>query len=135
MKFYFAGSIRGGREKVELYIKINELLEKYGEILDRHVANPNLSNIGENVSTEEIYQRDIHWIEESDLMIAEVSMPSLGVGYELSYAERLGKRIICLCDHSVNLSAMVAGNPNFEIIRYEDSNDLLNQLNVILERI
>ena len=45
MKFYFAGAIRGGREKLDIYIKINELLERYGEILDKHVANPNVNKI------------------------------------------------------------------------------------------
>ena len=44
MKFYFAGAIRGGREKLDIYMKINELLEQYGEILDKHVANPNVNN-------------------------------------------------------------------------------------------
>ena len=128
MKFYFAGAIRGGREKLDIYIKINELLEQYGEILDKHVANPNVNIMEKNNSLEEIYNRDINWINECDVLVAEVSTPSLGVGYEISYAENLGKRIICIYDESINISAMIGGNKNFELIKYKDSDDLLSKL-------
>ena len=128
MKFYFAGAIRGGREKLDIYMKINELLEQYGEILDKHVANPNVNNMEKNNSLEEIYNRDINWINECDVLVAEVSTPSLGVGYEISYAESLGKRIICTYDESVNISAMIGGNKKFELIKYKDSADLLSKL-------
>ena len=128
MKFYFAGAIRAGREKLDIYIKINELLEKYGEILDKHVANPNVNIMEKNNSLEEIYNRDVKWIEECDIVVAEVSTPSLGVGYEISYAENLGKRIICICDENINLSAMIGGNKYFELIKYKDANDLVSKL-------
>ena len=128
MKFYFAGAIRGGREKLDIYIKINELLEKYGEVLDKHVANPNVDTMEKNNSLEEIYNRDINWISECDVLIAEVSTPSLGVGYEISYAEKLGKRIICIYDESIKISAMIGGNKYFEIIKYKDSDELLSKL-------
>ncbi|MEI7962017.1 MAG: nucleoside 2-deoxyribosyltransferase [archaeon] len=43
-----------------------------------------------------IFDRDVAWIKEADLVVAEVSMPSVGVGYEIGFAESLGKKIICL---------------------------------------
>lgn len=128
MKFYFAGAIRGGRERIDIYIKINKLLEEYGEILDTHVANPNVNKMEKSLSLNEIYERDINWIKECDIVVAEVSTPSLGVGYEISYAEKLGKRIICLCDNEINISAMISGNKNLELIRYKNSDELLSQL-------
>ena len=128
MKFYFAGAIKGGREKLDIYIKINELLENYGEILDKHVASPQVNEIEKNSTMEEIYQRDISWIKECDLLIAEVSTPSLGVGYELGFAESLGKKIICLYDANVNISAMIGGNDYFELIKYENIEDLKTKL-------
>ena len=134
MKFYFASAIRGGRDKVDIGIKINELLEKYGEILDKHVANPNVNTLEMNKSFEEIYNRDINWIKECDIVVAEVSTPSLGVGYEIAYAEKLGKRIICLYDESINISAMIGGNNNLEIIKYRNSEDLVNKLNDTLNK-
>ena len=59
MKIYFAGSIRGGREKVQDYIKIVNELKKYGKVLTEHVANPDLSASGEDMTPQEIYERDI----------------------------------------------------------------------------
>ena len=58
----------------------------------------------EKLSLKEIYERDMEWLKKSDLVIAEVSMPSLGIGYELGVAEKLGKRVICFYD-------FVKGNP------------------------
>ena len=128
MKFYFAGSIKGGREKLDVFIKINELLAKYGEVLDKHVADPNVFELEKDVSQEERYERDIKWIAESDMLVAEVSTPSLGVGYEISYAERLGKRVICVYDENIQISAMISGNKNCELISYKNVDDLLSQL-------
>ena len=128
MKFYFAGSIRGGRDKVDTYIKINELLEKYGTVLDKHVASKNVFNLEKSSTEEEIYTRDVKWIDECDLVVAEVSVPSIGVGYEIAYAEKLNKKVICLCDESITASAMIAGNKNIELIKYKNEKELLNEL-------
>lgn len=135
MKFYFAGAIRGGRERLDIYIKINELLEKYGIVLDKHVANPKVDELEMDSTLEEIYLRDINWIKECDILVAEVSTPSLGVGYEIAYAENLGKRIICVYDVTINISAMIGGNKNFTLIEYKDSNDLLSKLEQLLKEI
>ena len=128
MKFYFAGAIRGGREKLDVFIKINELLNNHGEVLDKHVANPNVFELEKDLTLEERYTRDIKWIKECDILVAEVSTPSLGVGYEISYAESLGKRIICVYDKNIKISAMIGGNNHLELIEYYDINDLLTKL-------
>ena len=134
MKIYFAGSIRSGREKIDDYVKIVKLLKEYGTVLTEHVADPNLSSKGENDMTpEKIYIRDVNWLKESDIVIAEVTLPSLGVGYELAYAESIGKRIVCLYEQDKNLSAMIKGNKNFEIIAYANIEELLEKLKGILE--
>lgn len=49
------------------------------------------------VTEEFIYKRDVDWLLESDFVIAEVTQPSLGVGYELGFAEAKGKPVLCLC--------------------------------------
>ena len=128
MKFYFAGAIRGGRDKIQTFIKINEVLKKYGQVLDEHVANPNVNVIEQNHSLSEIYNRDIRWIKACDLVVAEVSTASLGVGYELCYAEHLGIPIIVLYDKSINVSAMILGNEYFDLISYDNDEDLLVKL-------
>ena len=80
MKIYFAGSIRGGREKVNDYIKIIDKLEQYGSVLTKHVADPKLNSKGEDISAELVYLRDKAWLDECDILFAEVSKPSLGIG-------------------------------------------------------
>lgn len=97
MKIYFAGAIRGGREKVYDYQKMVKQFEKCGgEVLTKHVADPNLSIKGEKLSFKEIYERDIKWLEECDIVFADITIASLGVGYEISYAENLEKKIYAI---------------------------------------
>ena len=106
MKFYFAGAIRGGREKVQTFIKINEVLKKYGQVLDEHVANPNVHLLEKDKSYSEIFHRDTKWISICDMVVAEVSTASSGVGWECCYAQFLNIPVIALCDKKVNISAI-----------------------------
>ena len=46
LRIYFAGSIRGGREDVQLYMKIIKILQRYGTVLTEHVADPKLEECG-----------------------------------------------------------------------------------------
>ena len=133
MKIYFAGSIRGGREKVQDYIKIVNELKKYGKVLTEHVANPDLSASGEDMTPQEIYERDRKWLEECDIVFAEISLPSLGVGYEIAYAEKLGKKVICMYEQNKNVSGMIRGNKNFEMITYTKVDELLEEIRKSLE--
>ncbi len=122
MKIYFAGSIRGGRGDVEIYGGIIAHLRGRGEVLTEHVGNVDLSSSGEEgLSDTAIYRRDIGWIAEADVVVAEVSTPSLGVGYEIAKAEELGKPVLCLFRESEgrSLSAMIDGSPKATIRRYE----------------
>ena len=114
MKIYFAASIRGGRKDQNKYNELIRFISSKVEVLTEHVGDSSLEQTGEqNLSDKEIYQRDLEWLESADAVIAEVTNPSLGVGYELGIAEKLGKPILCLfddADHNRNLSAMISGN-------------------------
>ena len=97
MKIYFAGSIRGGREDAALYHQVIALLMEYGEVLTEHIGDIGLTTAGEDgLSDETIYERDMGWLAEADAVIAEATVPSLGVGYEVARAESLGKPVLCL---------------------------------------
>ena len=130
MKIYFAGSIRGGRNDKELYFEIINHLQKYGEVLTEHVGNINLIESGENLPDNSIYKRDISWISEADVLVAEVSTPSIGVGYEIREAEREGKDTICLYRNSSEkkLSAMISGNEKSKIIVYDSLEKLTSEI-------
>lgn len=120
-KIYFAASIRGGRERVEVYAQICELLAKYGTVLTEHVADVTLTSSGEQKTERDIFVRDKRWILEADFVVAEVTNPSLGVGWEIAYAESIGKKVFCLYSSGAekSLSAMISGNPWPIICRYE----------------
>ena len=127
MKIYFAGSIRGGREDAKLYKKIIKYLENLGQVLTEHVGDQNLNSMGEKGGIDIlIYNRDIEWLKEADIIIAEVTTPSLGVGYELAFAEKLKKPILCLYKkkNNKNLSAMISGNKNLICKNYKDFSEI-----------
>lgn len=132
-KIYFAGSIRGGRLDAALYRRIISLLMEYGEVLTEHVGSLELTRAGEDDwSDEVIYAQDMAWLAEADVVVAEVTVPSHGVGYEIARAEALGKPVLCLHRRGTGrrLSAMLAGSPTLQCKTYES----LETLQPILER-
>ncbi|MFC6323524.1 nucleoside 2-deoxyribosyltransferase [Companilactobacillus baiquanensis] len=120
MKIYFAGSIRGGRSDVDIYKKIIDYLNTDNKILTEHIGDYSLSVKGQNqLDNDYIRNRDIDWLKESDLVVADTSNPSLGVGYELAYAEKIGKPVIILHNKKKSqLSAMIEGSKYFNDINY-----------------
>ena len=127
MKIYFAGSIRGGRSCVKLYKYIIKHLKTHGRVLTEHLAQDDITNIGEiSIKDSQIFNRDIFWLRSSDLFIAEVSSPSLGVGYEIGLAEQYKIPILCLYkEQSIfSLSAMVSGNQNILCKNYTNFVDI-----------
>ena len=121
MKIYFAGSIRGGREDAALYLQIIEHLKNYGEVLTEHVGDPALTSAGDDGPTDRyIHDRDVEWLLQSDVLVAEVTAVSMGVGYEIGRAVAVGKKVLCLFrpDAGKNLSAMVAGCSGIKLVQY-----------------
>ena len=88
MKIYFAGSIRGGRLDADLYRRMIEYMQKSHDVLTEHVVSPDLNLTEQGKRDVEIYDQDTAWLRESDILIGECTCPSLGVGYELAYAEK-----------------------------------------------
>jgi len=127
MKIYFAGSIRGGRDDRDLYLEIIKKLSAFGTVATEHVGNKELSSYGEtHLSDEDIYTRDVAWLTGSDIVVAEVTTTSLGVGFEIGIAKDLHKKILCLYreQEGQRLSAMIAGNPDVVVKTYRELNDL-----------
>ena len=122
MKIYFAGAIRGGRKDAQLYRNIIAYLELRGQVLTEHVGSQDLDNKGEiSKNDEDIYKRDIEWLQSADIVVAEVTTPSLGVGYELGITEKLNIPILCLYreEKGKSLSAMIQGNNTFTCKKYK----------------
>ena len=122
MNIYFAGSIRAGLNDVDLYKTLIEHLKKYGNVLTEHVGDEKLTKKTENLlSDKQIHDRDIEWLLNSDVLVAEVTTPSLGVGYEIARAVEHNLSILCLYrpQEGKKLSAMIKGSAT--IINHEYS--------------
>lgn len=126
MTIYFAGSIRGGRGDQAIYEQIIERLRRYGTVLTEHVGDVNLPLGGENAADCDIHDRDLDWLRSADVLVAEVTTPSLGVGYEIGRAVEWGKRVICLYRPSdgKRLSGMIAGCRDLIVHEYSQAADV-----------
>lgn len=130
MKVYFACSIRGGGD-TSSYITIVDSIKANGaDVISEIFVHDAINLGGSPLPSNQIYQRDINMITECDVVIAEVTNPSLGVGYELAYAEKLQKPVLCLFNISSGrkLSAMIDGNNYFTIRNYSDTSDVTNSI-------
>lgn len=113
MKIYFACSITGGREFESVYQAIvRALVEKGHNVLTAHLVESDAMEAEAAHSPEYVYSRDTKWIRESDVLIAEVSAPSHGVGYEIGYALGHGKPTLALCQADRKITKMISGNPD-----------------------
>ena len=111
MNIYFGGSIAGGRGYIDTYREIVDFLKEAGHhILTEHVVHPDVLELEEEFTPEQVYTRDIKWLTSSDCLIAEVSNPSLGVGYEICYALRINKPVLCIHREGILMTKMLSGN-------------------------
>jgi hypothetical protein len=123
---YFAGSIRGGRDDQAIYEAIIDRLRHYGTVLTEHVGDANLPLGGENAADCDIHDRDLDWLRRADVLVAEVTTPSLGVGYEIGRSVEWGTRILCLYrpQDGRTLSGMIAGCRALTVHEYSRVDDL-----------
>lgn len=134
-KVYFAGSIRGGRQDAGLYKRMIQYIKKRHIVLTEHVGDLSLSKT-EGMANREvaIYEQDTAWLRESDLVIAECTTPSLGVGYEMAYAERFGKPVHIFYDKTrTDLSAMLSGDKYFHLHPYQTEEEIFPAIDDILK--
>lgn len=138
MKIYFAGSVRAGRDDQNFYYSIVNKLKKYGTVLTEHLGSESLSNQGEPGLTDTyIFERDLSWVREADVLVGEVTTPSLGVGYEIGQADFMNKNILLLYRpvEGKKLSVMLSGNPRLKIVEYKKIEDISKILEDFFQKI
>lgn len=133
-KVYFAGSIRGGREDAAVYKRIIDYINATDTVLTEHIGFGNLSVTTRTKEDDEhIYECDTEWIKLSEVLIAECTNPSHGVGYELAYAEARNIPVhIFYNKRKANISAMLNGNAYFKVYPYENEAEIYPILDKIL---
>ena len=133
-KVYFAGSIRGGRVDAELYRRMIAYIQQTAVVLTEHVGHLKLSVYEQGADRDrQIYEQDTAWLRQSEVVIAECTCPSLGVGYELAYAECRGIPCHIFYDKTkCQLSAMLTGNAYFHIHPYQDESEIYPEIDRII---
>ncbi|MCK5820500.1 MAG: nucleoside 2-deoxyribosyltransferase [Bacteroidales bacterium] len=132
-KVYFCGSIRGGRSDREIYVGLIQHISQYATVLTEHIGDLTVEADHE-LTDKQIHDRDMEWLVESDLIIAEVTQVSLGVGYEIGRALEKGKPIVCLYRDEGNkrLSAMISGCSAIKTFHYSNLSEAKEILDTIL---
>ena len=84
-----------------------------------------------------IWETDIAWVKEANAVIAEVTNPSLGVGYEIAKAEEWNKPVLALFrnDGSHKLSAMIDGSPKTKTVYYGSLTDAKEAIDSFIDRL
>ena len=119
------------------YDAIVQYLKRAGHtVLTEHIALKDVETSEGNMSDAQIYAQDTAWLDECDIVVAEVTVPSLGVGYEIGYAlHHVKTPVLCLCMEGTSLSAMIQGNVDsaLQVVFYNDTAEALNVIDTFLE--
>jgi nucleoside 2-deoxyribosyltransferase len=122
MNLYFSCSITGGRQDEDIYgALVDFLIENGHEVPTAILSRPEVMGLESDASPQEVYLRDVAWVEGCDAVVAEISTPSHGVGYEIALALTLGKPVLCLYRADRRVSKMLTGNThqNIRVSAYE----------------
>jgi nucleoside 2-deoxyribosyltransferase len=122
MNIYFSCSITGGRTEETVYqTLVQEMLALGHEVPTAHLSSSDVEQVEGTAQPAEIFARDMKWLENCDLVVAEVTSPSHGVGYEIAIALTLGKPVLCCYQKGRKVSMILTGNssPLLSFCAYE----------------
>ncbi len=138
MNIYFSCSITGGRTDQEIYKVLVDNLVGWGhEVPTAILASPKVQDYEDSSTPIDVFKRDVKWVEDCDALIAEVSTPSHGVGYEIALALLLGKPVLCCYQKGRRVSKMITGNdmPKLKLLTYTDAEELIPRVKNFLQEI
>jgi nucleoside 2-deoxyribosyltransferase len=129
MKIYFGFTVAGDRSSIVTARAIVELLTRLGhDVLTRHLVDDNAWEKDRLITPNEVYLRDMKWLEQCDLFMAEVSGSSFGLGFETGYLlGATSKKVVLFYRRDVasKLSLLITGiaHPNCELVSYSSSEE------------
>ncbi len=133
-KVYFACSIAGGRDHAHLYEDIVKQIREAGATVlsERFTDEKKVNDESSKAHTmlDFIHDRDLAWIKEADGIVAEVTQPSLGVGYELGKATEWEKPVLALFyePSGKRLSPMISGSKHIKTLSYSSHDELVQDI-------
>lgn len=117
MRIYLACTVRGDRGGVAAGRAICERLERHGhEVLTTHLLADDVEVAESALGEQDVYRRDLDWLSSCDVLVAEASGSSYGVGFEVGFvlgrAARTGQRVVLLYDSARRsaISRLITGN-------------------------
>ena len=137
MDIYFSCSLTGGRQDQPAYAALVAQLQALGHrVLTAHLADEAVLAADATHSPEAVFDRDTAWLRTCEAVIAEVSTPSHGVGFEIAYALERGKPVLCLARADVRVSKMLTGirQVGFEFSTYRNPDEAHELLETFLAR-
>ena len=123
MKIYLASALTRAPEDYKLGVQqLRDKLKTQHEVLDYFGLGPGTPN--------EVYLHDKKCIDQSDVVVAEVSQQSLGVGYEIGYALSTNKKVIALATDETVVGRMIKGitDPNYIFLTYKNADEVIKLL-------
>ena len=137
-RVYISGPLTGLENPEALkgfYEDIGGICKELG--LDPYIPHKHTDpQLNPDLSPEEVFKRDKEEVRKSDLVIAYVGKPSLGVGMELAYSEVMGIGVILLAEENAKVSRFALGLPNLRaVIRFRDKREALEALREKLREI
>ncbi len=137
MRIYFGFTVAGDRSSLATARRLVELLEEMGHaVLTRHLIEDNAAQMDRALTAQTVYERDMEWLRQSDIFIAEVSGSSFGLGYEAGCVLSSGKQAVLFYRREVEkkISLLITGNnhPNCRVIPYSDVAEMETELRQLI---
>jgi 2'-deoxynucleoside 5'-phosphate N-hydrolase len=138
---YLACTVRGDRGAVAISRLLADLLEQLGHtVLTRHLLVDDVETQEGQLPERAVFERDLQWLEAADVLIAEASGSSYGVGFEVGYvigrSAATRQQVLLVYDAARRplVSRLIAGNthPACTTYPYRDTEDLLQFVRVFL---
>ncbi len=129
MRIYLACTVRGDRAALPAIREIVSRLERHGhEVLTAHLMRDDVEAVESRLAEDEVYARDVRWLQACDALVAEASGSSYGVGFEVGYvlarAGETGQRVFLVYDERRrgSISRLIAGNTDPRCVTFAYSN-------------
>jgi 2'-deoxynucleoside 5'-phosphate N-hydrolase len=136
MNIYFSCSITGGRDDQPVYQALVDYMLANGHVVPTaHLSSSDVLQLETNSAPNRVYERDTTWVRECDVIVAEVTTPSHGVGYEIALGVELGKPVLCCYQAGKRVSKMILGNPHVALAPYETPEEALVAVDSFLKGI
>jgi 2'-deoxynucleoside 5'-phosphate N-hydrolase len=130
MKVYLGFTVAGSRSSIEAAKKILNVLQSLGhEVLTSHLVRDDAGEADRRVAPQKIFTRDMNWLAQCDLFVAEVTGSSFGLGFETGYLlGATAKKTILFFERDAEhrISLLITGNthPNCVLAPYSHLGEL-----------